>query len=132
HGRGIRSAGVLRAAAAARAHARSALQMDTRPHARSARPHDRHDRLQIAPQARGGAPGLRTDCDRAQWRLSAHEPRRPRPLMLRLSLTARIALVVVLSLAAAWIGSVAVFYISVAGQGRSLRPLPAQVAALVE
>jgi len=52
--------------------------------------------------------------------------------MLRLSLTARIALVVVLSLAAAWIGSVAVFYMSVAGQGRSLRPLPAQVTALVE
>jgi signal transduction histidine kinase len=50
----------------------------------------------------------------------------------RLSLTARIALVVVLSLAAAWIGSVAVFYMSMVHQGRSLRPLPAQIAALVE
>jgi signal transduction histidine kinase len=52
--------------------------------------------------------------------------------MSRLSLTARIALVVVVSLAAAWIGSVAVFYLSIVGQGRSLRPLPAQVAALVD
>lgn len=53
-------------------------------------------------------------------------------MTLRLSLTARIALVVVLSLAAAWIASVAVFYTSVVRQGRSLRPLPAQVTALVE
>ena len=50
----------------------------------------------------------------------------------RMSLTARVALVVVLSLTAAWIGSIAVFYGSMIRQGRSLRPLPTQVAALVE
>jgi signal transduction histidine kinase len=52
--------------------------------------------------------------------------------MPRLSLTLRIGLIVVLSLSLAWIASVALFYFSLSRHGRSVRPLPAQIAALVE
>jgi len=49
-----------------------------------------------------------------------------------LSLTARIGLLVLLSLTLVWVGSVAIFYLSVARQGGSTRPLLSQVVALVE
>jgi signal transduction histidine kinase len=52
--------------------------------------------------------------------------------MPRLSLSLRIGLIVVLSLTLAWIGSVALFYFSLSRHARSARPLPAQIAALVE
>jgi signal transduction histidine kinase len=52
--------------------------------------------------------------------------------MRRLSLAARLGLIVMLSLAAAWLGSIALFYVTRAHDGGDARPLPGQVAALVE
>jgi signal transduction histidine kinase len=51
-------------------------------------------------------------------------------MMPRLTYRARIALIVVLGLAAVWIASLSLFYVSHREQG-SLRPLPSQVVALV-
>jgi signal transduction histidine kinase len=52
--------------------------------------------------------------------------------MRRLSFATRLGLIVVLALAAAWLGSVAMFYASRSGAGSTPRPLPGQIAALVE
>ena len=46
-------------------------------------------------------------------------------------LAVRICLIVVLSVTIIWIGTVALFYLSSAGEIRNNRPLPGQVAALV-
>jgi signal transduction histidine kinase len=50
---------------------------------------------------------------------------------MRLTSAVRIGLVIVLSVTIAWIGTVALFYLSADGGTRNTRPLPAQVAALV-
>jgi len=50
----------------------------------------------------------------------------------RLSFGQRIGLIVVLSLAAAWLGSTLLFYASRADEGVDARPLPGQIAALVD
>ncbi len=52
--------------------------------------------------------------------------------MLRLSLAARITLIVLVTLLAAWIGAIALFYRSQGGAGEHAWPSPRQVAALVE
>ncbi|HEY5754399.1 MAG TPA: ATP-binding protein [Steroidobacter sp.] len=51
---------------------------------------------------------------------------------MRLTFAARTGLIVVLSLTAAWIGSIALFYLSAIGEKGDPRPLPGQVAAVVE
>ncbi|WP_232831367.1 sensor histidine kinase [Peristeroidobacter agariperforans] len=51
---------------------------------------------------------------------------------MRLTFAARTGLIVVLSLTAAWIGSIAVFYLSATAEKGDPRPLPGQVAAVVE
>lgn len=51
---------------------------------------------------------------------------------MRLSFVTRTGLIVVASLTLAWIGQGALFYLAVARENRSTRPLPGQVAALVE
>lgn len=51
---------------------------------------------------------------------------------MRLTLAARIGLIVVISLTAAWIGSIALFYLSATAEQRGPRPLPGQVVAVVE
>jgi signal transduction histidine kinase len=50
---------------------------------------------------------------------------------MHLSSAVRIALVILLSVTIAWIGTVALFYLSASGSSRNTRPLPGQVAALV-
>ncbi len=50
---------------------------------------------------------------------------------MRLTSAVRIGLVIVLSVTIAWIGTVALFYLSGAGCTRNTRPLPGQIAALV-
>jgi signal transduction histidine kinase len=50
---------------------------------------------------------------------------------MRLTSAVRIGLVIVLSVTIAWIGTVALFYLSATGSTRNTRPLPAQIAALV-
>jgi signal transduction histidine kinase len=50
---------------------------------------------------------------------------------MRLTSAVRIGLVIVLSVTIAWIGTVALFYLSAGGGTRNTRPLPAQTAALV-
>ncbi len=50
---------------------------------------------------------------------------------MRLTSAVRIGLVIVLSVTIAWIGTVALFYLSGAGGTRNTRPLPGQIAALV-
>jgi signal transduction histidine kinase len=50
---------------------------------------------------------------------------------MRLTAAVRIGLVIVLSVTIAWIGTVALFYLSTAGGTRNTRPLPGQIAALV-
>jgi len=50
---------------------------------------------------------------------------------MRLPAAIRIGLVVVLSMTIVWIGTIALFYLSAAGNARNTRPLPAQVTALV-
>ena len=52
--------------------------------------------------------------------------------MLRLSLATRITLIVLVMLLVAWIGALALYYRSQAGAGENARPLPHQIAALVE
>ena len=52
--------------------------------------------------------------------------------MLRLSLAARITMIVVVALTAAWIGAVALFYRSQDREGEGARPSARQIAALVE
>lgn len=51
---------------------------------------------------------------------------------MRLTFAARTGLIVVLSLTAAWIGSIALFYLSANADQGDPRPLPGQVAAVVE
>ncbi len=51
---------------------------------------------------------------------------------MRLTFAARTGLIVVLSLTAAWIGSIALFYMSATADPGDRRPLPGQVAAVVE
>ena len=51
--------------------------------------------------------------------------------MLRLSLAARITMIVVIALLAAWVAAIAVFYRSQVGPG-SARATPSQIAAIVE
>lgn len=51
---------------------------------------------------------------------------------MRLTFAARTGLIVVLSLTTAWIGSIALFYLSATAERGDPRPLPAQVAAVVE
>ncbi|MGV3634610.1 MAG: sensor histidine kinase [Pseudorhodoplanes sp.] len=51
--------------------------------------------------------------------------------MLRLSLAARITMIVVIALLAAWVAAIAVFYRSQVGQG-SARATPSQIASIVE
>jgi hypothetical protein len=50
---------------------------------------------------------------------------------MRLTFAVRVGLVIVLSVTIAWIGTVALFYLSASGGARNTRPLPGQVAALV-
>lgn len=50
--------------------------------------------------------------------------------MLRLTLAARMTMIVVLSLLAVWIASIAAFYWSRTDEMESVRPPPARVAAL--
>jgi len=50
---------------------------------------------------------------------------------MHLSSAVRIALVILLSVTIAWIGTVALFYLSASGGSRNTRPLPGQIAALV-
>lgn len=52
--------------------------------------------------------------------------------MLRLSLAARITMIVVIALTAAWIGTIALFYMSRDREGEGANPSPRQIAALVE
>jgi len=52
--------------------------------------------------------------------------------MLRLSLAARITMIVVIALTAAWIGAIALYYRSGDGERERARPSPRQIAALVE
>ena len=52
--------------------------------------------------------------------------------MMRIPSAIRVSLIIVLSVTIVWIGTVALFYISASGSIRNNRPLPAQVAALVE
>jgi signal transduction histidine kinase len=52
--------------------------------------------------------------------------------VIRLTFAARIGLIVLLSLTAAWIGSLALFYMSATAEKGDTRPLPGQVAAVVE
>lgn len=52
--------------------------------------------------------------------------------MLRLSLAARITMIVVVALTAVWIGVIALFYWSHDREGEGARPSPRQIAALVE
>ncbi|HEY4365737.1 MAG TPA: HAMP domain-containing sensor histidine kinase [Steroidobacteraceae bacterium] len=51
--------------------------------------------------------------------------------MMRRTFASRIGWIVVLSLSIAWIGSIAIFYVSMNRDGREVRPLPGQIAALV-
>jgi signal transduction histidine kinase len=52
--------------------------------------------------------------------------------MLRLTLAARITMIVVIALTIAWIGAAALLYRSPDRQGEAIRPSPHQIAALVE
>jgi signal transduction histidine kinase len=52
--------------------------------------------------------------------------------MLRLSLAARITMIVMAALMVFWIGAIAYFYRSQAGEGENIRPSPRQMAALAE
>jgi signal transduction histidine kinase len=51
--------------------------------------------------------------------------------MLRLSLAARITMIVIVALLAVWVGAIAVFYRSQVGQGSVARASPEQVASIV-
>lgn len=51
--------------------------------------------------------------------------------MPRVSFATRIGLIIVVSLAVAWIGSIVLFYVSRSGESLDPRPLPNQVTALV-
>lgn len=52
--------------------------------------------------------------------------------MLRLSLAARITMIVVIALTAGWIATIALYYRSNEWEGEGSRPSPSQIAALVE
>lgn len=53
-------------------------------------------------------------------------------MSVRLTFAARIGLIVVFSFLAAWIGSLALFYLSRSGDQAPVQPLPAQITAITE
>src|SRR5262245_20738082 len=131
----IRSARLLRRAAASGPDPRPAVGLDARPQRRSVRPHHRRDRQPAAQEARGCRSGRgRRRHHRAQRRLSVFRRSRGALTMRRLGLVWRVALIVIAAFVAIQMIAAAAYYIhrDRATESGFRLPLPDQIAAIVQ
>src|SRR5260370_25298653 len=86
--------------------------------------------LAIAQEARHRESRIEPDHHRAQRRLSVHRIRQTGVVMLRLTLAARLALIVITGFSAVAIVALAVFYMTSSREDETTRPSPGRLMAL--